>query len=142
MAFVSPEGIADKLDASAPRRHVRVQSNPALPREDGNHSGARRREDAGQGRLPAPRHDARSGKRIVRNCGFGSEETMRRSFLRQMAVAPNDYRVRFSSAAPSRAAPPGARPVTRRIRRIHQSGKNSGDTLSMRPGQAQTPVKT
>jgi transcriptional regulator GlxA family with amidase domain len=37
-------------------------------------------------------------KRIARNCGFGSEETMRRSFFRQMAIAPNDYRERFSSA--------------------------------------------
>lgn len=38
-------------------------------------------------------------KRIARRCGFGSEETMRRSFFRQMAVAPHDYRARFSSAA-------------------------------------------
>jgi transcriptional regulator GlxA family with amidase domain len=45
-------------------------------------------------------------KRIAGNCGFGSEETMRRSFFRQMAVAPSDYRARFSSAASSRKAPP------------------------------------
>lgn len=38
-------------------------------------------------------------KRIARRCGFGSEETMRRSFFRQMAVAPHDYRGRFSSPA-------------------------------------------
>jgi len=38
-------------------------------------------------------------KRIVRRCGFGSEETMRRSFFRQMAIAPQDYRARFSSPA-------------------------------------------
>lgn len=38
-------------------------------------------------------------KRIARRCGFGSEETMRRSFFRQMAVAPHDYRARFSSPA-------------------------------------------
>lgn len=43
-------------------------------------------------------------KRIARSCGFGSEETMRRSFSRQMAVAPHDYRARFSSTAPSRKA--------------------------------------
>jgi transcriptional regulator GlxA family with amidase domain len=36
-------------------------------------------------------------KRIARRCGFGSEETMRRSFFRQMAIAPHDYRMRFSS---------------------------------------------
>jgi transcriptional regulator GlxA family with amidase domain len=41
-------------------------------------------------------------KRIARRCGFGSEETMRRSFFRQMAIAPNDYRARFSSPSPSR----------------------------------------
>ena len=35
-------------------------------------------------------------KRIAQRCGFGSEETMRRSFMRMMAVAPQDYRARFS----------------------------------------------
>jgi transcriptional regulator GlxA family with amidase domain len=39
-------------------------------------------------RLPA--------KRISQRCGFGSEETMRRSFLRLVAVTPQDYRTRFS----------------------------------------------
>jgi len=34
-------------------------------------------------------------KRIARRCGFGSEETMRRSFLRLVAVTPQDYRSRF-----------------------------------------------
>ncbi len=36
-------------------------------------------------------------KRISRQCGFGSEETMRRGFLRLLAVTPSDYRSRFSS---------------------------------------------
>jgi transcriptional regulator GlxA family with amidase domain len=36
-------------------------------------------------------------KRISHRCGFGSEETMRRSFLRLLAVTPQDYRARFSS---------------------------------------------
>jgi transcriptional regulator GlxA family with amidase domain len=36
-------------------------------------------------------------KRIAQRCGFGSEETMRRSFIRLLAVAPQDYRARFSS---------------------------------------------
>jgi transcriptional regulator GlxA family with amidase domain len=35
------------------------------------------------------------GKRIAQRCGFGSEETMRRSFLRLLAVTPQDYRSRF-----------------------------------------------
>jgi transcriptional regulator GlxA family with amidase domain len=36
-------------------------------------------------------------KRISQRCGFGSEETMRRSFLRLLAATPQDYRARFSS---------------------------------------------
>jgi transcriptional regulator GlxA family with amidase domain len=35
-------------------------------------------------------------KRIAQRCGFGSEETMRRSFLRLLFVTPQDYRARFS----------------------------------------------
>jgi transcriptional regulator GlxA family with amidase domain len=35
-------------------------------------------------------------KRIAQRCGFGSEETMRRSFLRLLTVSPQDYRSRFS----------------------------------------------
>ena len=36
-------------------------------------------------------------KRIALRCGFGSEETMRRSFLRLLRVTPQDYRARFKS---------------------------------------------
>ena len=36
-------------------------------------------------------------KRICQHRGFGSEETMRRSFFRLLAVTPQDYRARFSS---------------------------------------------
>ena len=36
-------------------------------------------------------------KRVSQRCGFGSEETMRRSFLRLLAVSPQDYRTRFSA---------------------------------------------
>jgi transcriptional regulator GlxA family with amidase domain len=35
-------------------------------------------------------------KRIAARCGFGSEETMRRSFMRIAHVPPQDYRRRFS----------------------------------------------
>jgi AraC-like DNA-binding protein len=35
-------------------------------------------------------------KRVAERCGFGSEETMRRSFLRLLAVTPQDYRSRFT----------------------------------------------
>jgi transcriptional regulator GlxA family with amidase domain len=40
-------------------------------------------------RLPA--------KRIAARCGFGSEETMRRSFMRLQGVSPQDYRQRFGA---------------------------------------------
>jgi transcriptional regulator GlxA family with amidase domain len=36
-------------------------------------------------------------KRIAQRCGFGSEETMRRSFHRLIAITPQDYRARFGS---------------------------------------------
>jgi transcriptional regulator GlxA family with amidase domain len=36
-------------------------------------------------------------KRISQRCGFGSEETMRRSFLRLLRTTPQDYRARFRS---------------------------------------------
>jgi transcriptional regulator GlxA family with amidase domain len=37
-----------------------------------------------------------SVKRVAQRCGFGSEETMRRGFLRLLAVTPQDYRSRFT----------------------------------------------
>jgi transcriptional regulator GlxA family with amidase domain len=51
-------------------------------------------------RVEAARHllsDSRTPiKRIAQRCGFGSEETMRRSFLRLLSVTPQDYRSRFA----------------------------------------------
>jgi transcriptional regulator GlxA family with amidase domain len=41
-------------------------------------------------------------KRIAQRCGFGSEETLRRSLLRQAQTTPRDYRARFAAAAPGR----------------------------------------
>src|ERR1700723_2107526 len=35
--------------------------------------------------------------RLSQRCGFGSEETMRRGFLRILATTPQDYRARFSA---------------------------------------------
>lgn len=34
---------------------------------------------------------------VARQCGFGTAETMRRSFLRRIGVAPDDYRRRFAT---------------------------------------------
>jgi transcriptional regulator GlxA family with amidase domain len=38
-------------------------------------------------------------KRIAARCGFGAEETMRRSFMRVLGVTPQAYRDRFASGA-------------------------------------------
>ena len=38
-----------------------------------------------------------SAKRIAARCGFGSEETMRRNFVRLQGVTPQDYRQRFGA---------------------------------------------
>ncbi|PRY03310.1 GlxA family transcriptional regulator [Paraburkholderia sp. BL25I1N1] len=48
-------------------------------------------------------------KRIALDCGFGSEQNLRRAFLRRFGVLPLDYRERFmSAAAPQNAAVPEA----------------------------------
>ena len=36
-------------------------------------------------------------KRVVAQCGFGSEEAMRRAFRRLLSVSPQEYRQRFGS---------------------------------------------
>jgi transcriptional regulator GlxA family with amidase domain len=36
-------------------------------------------------------------KHIANRCGSGSEETLRRSFVRLLAATPQDYRARFSA---------------------------------------------
>jgi transcriptional regulator GlxA family with amidase domain len=40
-------------------------------------------------------------KRVAQRCGFGTEETLRQSFQRQLAVAPRDFRSRFAATARS-----------------------------------------
>ena len=40
-----------------------------------------------------------SVKRVAPRCGFGSEETMRRSFLRLLGATPQAYRERFAAGA-------------------------------------------
>ncbi|MFM0296068.1 MULTISPECIES: GlxA family transcriptional regulator [Paraburkholderia] len=42
-------------------------------------------------------------KRIALDCGFGSEQNLRRAFLRRLGVLPLDYRERFMSASPPRS---------------------------------------
>ncbi len=50
-------------------------------------------------------------KRIAANCGFGSEETLRRSFLRAIGVTPQAYRERFSVSVAADSTPSGASPA-------------------------------
>jgi len=38
-------------------------------------------------------------ERVAERCGFGTAETLRRAFLRQVRVSPAAYRARFRSAA-------------------------------------------
>lgn len=45
-------------------------------------------------------------KRVAARCGFGSEETMRRGFLRALGVSPQAYRERFTGRDAARAAHP------------------------------------
>jgi transcriptional regulator GlxA family with amidase domain len=57
-----------------------------------------------QVRVEAARHLLERGrpvKRVAAHCGYGSEETMRRSFLRLLGATPQAYRERFSAAAPA-----------------------------------------
>jgi transcriptional regulator GlxA family with amidase domain len=72
-------------------RHYRAQTGltPARSIEQLRLEAARRL--LGDTRLPI--------KRIAARCGFGSEETMRRGFLRAIGVTPQAYRERFASGA-------------------------------------------
>ena len=47
-------------------------------------------------------------KRVAAHCGFGSEETMRRSFLRLLGTTPQFYRERFSSGMGAVERAPGS----------------------------------
>ena len=38
---------------------------------------------------------------VARRCGFGSSETLRRSFVRHVGVPPDEYRRRFTTTAPT-----------------------------------------
>ncbi len=51
---------------------------------------------------------------VADSCGFGTAETLRRSFLRNLGVAPREYRQRFRGPGPRTSRPPGTEPDTRR----------------------------
>ncbi len=50
--------------------------------------------------------------RVARQCGFGDDERMRRSFLRWIGVTPSDYRDRFRTGRAEPRHPDGAYPDT------------------------------
>ncbi len=53
-------------------------------------------------RLEAARRELEESGRnidqIAARCGFGTEETLRRTFVDQLRVSPNDYRHRFQAS--------------------------------------------
>ena len=94
------EHLSDDLSlpyAGRSGRHERAQFQPALPEATGltpARAVERLRVEAARGLLLESRLPV---KRIAQRCGFGSEETMRRSFLRLLAATPQEYRARFGS---------------------------------------------
>jgi len=91
---LSVEALADASGMSERSfvRHYRAATGttPARAVEQLRVEAARR---ALEGGLPV--------KRAAQRCGFGSEETMRRSFLRHLGASPQAYRERFSAVAQS-----------------------------------------
>lgn len=59
-------------------------------------------------RLEAARRELEDGREpiasVAKACGFGTAETMRRTFLRALAVGPAEYRRRFRAGADRQAA--------------------------------------
>ncbi len=102
------EHLADDLSvgALAQRTHMSVRNFSRIFRRETGHTparfverlrveGARRRlEESGAGL-----------EQIARECGFGCADSMRRSFLRVLRVAPSDYRTRFRGAEEQAPAP-------------------------------------
>ncbi|MFC0387443.1 GlxA family transcriptional regulator [Muricoccus vinaceus] len=96
---VSVEAMAERACLS-PRQFARVFREetgltPARFLERMRVEAARRRLEAGRGGLAA----------VVESCGFGTEETMRRAFIRQLGASPGDYRDRFRRG-PARGTTP------------------------------------
>ena len=52
----------------------------------------RMRVEAARQRLEAGRSELAT---VVESCGFGTEETMRSAFIRQLGASPGNYRDRF-----------------------------------------------
>lgn len=96
-APLTVEELAERA-AMSPRNFNRVFTraigvSPARFVERARVDAARRRLEASAGSIEAVAHDT----------GFGNPERMRRSFLRQIGIAPSDYRQRFAPRSPETA---------------------------------------
>lgn len=96
------EWITDNLDGDLSLARLAVQagmSERSFGRRYADATGMTPGRAVERLRVEAARHLlAETGlpiKRIAQRCGFGTEETMRRSFQRVQGVGPNDYRTRF-----------------------------------------------
>lgn len=95
------EHLADDLsvDALAERAHMSPRNFARAFQKEVGRTPARfverLRIDAARRRL----EESEAGlEQVARECGFGGADSMRRSFLRVLRVAPSDYRDRFRSA--------------------------------------------
>ncbi len=87
------------VEAMAARAHMSPRHFARAFRDETGVTPARYVEHV---RLEAARRRLEEGSagiaEIARGCGFGTAETMRRSFLRSLAVGPSEYRRRFHAA--------------------------------------------
>ncbi len=93
-ADLSVEALAKRV-AMSPRNFARVftrevGTTPARFVEQVRVEAARRRLEESD--LPV--------ERVANDCGFGTSETLRRAFLRNLRVSPSDYRERFRGPGP------------------------------------------
>jgi transcriptional regulator GlxA family with amidase domain len=104
LAWAADHLAADlSVEAMAERAHMSLRNfSRVFTREVGKspaHFVERLRVDAARQRL----EELETGlAAIADQCGFGSANSMRRSFLRVLGVLPTDYRDRFRSATPER----------------------------------------
>jgi transcriptional regulator GlxA family with amidase domain len=93
------------VEAMAERAHMSARHFARAFRDETGMTPARYVERV---RLEAARRALEEGAQpiaeIARGCGFGTPETMRRTFLRALAVAPAEYRRRFHVSADRRRA--------------------------------------
>ena len=93
-----PEADCSRRRARPGRADERAQLRPLLHRRDRRDPGSLRRARPRRDRPPAARgHRRRRGGRRAA-AGFGTAETMRRTFLRLVRTSPTEYRRRFRAA--------------------------------------------